>query len=128
MQQAYHKVTHHNHCTYIGAMAGKERGGAEQYARFKQFDYKANSNLVLTAEQRTSVGSEPDGSAASLWGRMGGRMGDRVLQTKPEGIDERKTKKKRDANDDFDLPKKRKVRREGQLDDMIDAAHKIERG
>ena len=34
-----------------------------------------NSNLVLTAEQRTSVGREPDGSAETLWGRMAGRMG-----------------------------------------------------
>lgn len=54
-----------------------------------------NSNLVLTAEQRTRGGKEPDGSAQSLWGNMAGNMGDRVQQTKPEAIKNGKGSSKR---------------------------------
>jgi hypothetical protein len=74
-----------------------------------------NSNLVLTAEQRTSAGREPDGSAETLWGRMKGGMGDRVVRERPEGLAEKKGagKKKRggaaDGEEAFDLPKRRKV-------------------
>lgn len=63
---------------------------------------------MLTAEQRTSQGKEPDGSAASLWGNMAGRMGDRVERTRPEGLQERKPKK-RATGDEGELPRKRKV-------------------
>lgn len=69
-----------------------------------------NSNLVLTAEQRTSAGREPDGSAESLWGRMKGQMGDRVTRERPEGL-QKKPARKREAGEGeaFDLPKRRKV-------------------
>jgi hypothetical protein len=65
---------------------------------------------VLTAEQRTRGGKEPDGSAQSLWENMAGRMGDRVQRDRPEGIDDKK-KKKRDNIDSegFAIPKKRRV-------------------
>lgn len=66
-----------------------------------------NSNLVLTAEQRTHVGKEPDGSAASLWGNMAGRMGDRVERAKPEGLENKA--KKRATQPDADGRKKRRV-------------------
>lgn len=70
-----------------------------------------NSNLVLTAEQRTATGKGPDGTAKTLWGNMAGKMGDRVERERPEGIDERKAQKKRAKAEDGDLgiPKKRKV-------------------
>lgn len=68
-----------------------------------------NSNLVLTAEQRTSAGREPDGSAETLWGRMKGKMGDRVARERPEGLAERKTKKREQGEEGYDLPKRRKV-------------------
>lgn len=85
---------------------GREK--AEDFARFKQYDYKANSNLVLTAEQRTSAGREPDGSAETLWGNMKGRMGDRVTQDRPEGLADKKPKKREAGDDGFDMPKRRK--------------------
>lgn len=69
-----------------------------------------NSNLVLTAEQRTSAGREPDGSAETLWGRMKGKMGDRVARERPEGLAERKPRKREAGEGEaFDLPKRRKV-------------------
>lgn len=89
-------------------MGDKKR--AEDFARYKQYDYQANSNLVLTAEQRRRGGKEPDGSAQSLWENMAGRMGDRVQRDRPEGIDDKK-KKKRDNLDSegFAIPKKRRA-------------------
>lgn len=69
-----------------------------------------NSNLVLTAEQRTSAGREPDGSAESLWGRMKGQMGDRVTRERPEGLQKKPARKREGAEGEaFDLPKRRKV-------------------
>lgn len=91
-------------------MAGRGQGaGAADFARFKQYDYKANSNLVLTAEQRTSVGREPDGSAETLWGRMAGRMGDRAQATKPEGLTKPKKRRPGDTGDASDMPKRRRA-------------------
>ncbi|CAK0763687.1 DExH-box ATP-dependent RNA helicase DExH12 [Coccomyxa viridis] len=89
--------------------------GAEAYARSRQYDYRANSNLVLTAETRTREAAEPSGEPDSLWGRMKGKMGDRVQYTKPEGIEERKAKqkKKRDAllaqDAEMEMAKRRKM-------------------
>lgn len=42
---------------------------------------------------------------------MAGKMGDRVERSRPEGIDERKTTKKRETGEGLDhaAPKKRKV-------------------
>lgn len=76
-----------------------------------------NSNLVLTAEQRTSAGREPDGSAETLWGRMKGRMGDRVARERPDGLAPKKSKKRDAGPEDggFDLPKRRKVRVDASL-------------
>ncbi|KAL6768281.1 hypothetical protein ACKKBF_B38500 [Auxenochlorella protothecoides x Auxenochlorella symbiontica] len=80
-------------------MAGVQPRRAEDVARSKQYDYKANSNLVLTAEQRTTVGHEPDGSAETLWGNMRGKMGDKVQRSLPEGLAERKAKRDATAGD-----------------------------
>ncbi|KAK2078632.1 hypothetical protein QBZ16_003472 [Prototheca wickerhamii] len=80
-------------------MAGQDRVRAEDFARFKQYDYAANSNLVLTAEQRTSASQEPDGAAETLWGRMKGRMGDRasVLDAETAGLYRPRTEESRVA-------------------------------
>ena len=51
-----------------------------------------NSSLVLTSDTRTRDSHEPSGEPESLWGRMPGKMGDRVLFGKPELLDERKKK------------------------------------
>ncbi|KAL4451451.1 hypothetical protein ABPG75_007113 [Micractinium tetrahymenae] len=91
-------------------MAGRGGMRAEDLARMKQYDYKANSNLVLTAEQRTSAGREPDGSAESLWGRLKGQMGDRVTRERPEGLQKKPARKREGAEGEaFDLPKRRKA-------------------
>ena len=54
-----------------------------------------NSNLVLTAETRTRDAAEPSGEPDSLWGRMKGKMGDRVRHSQPEELAERKVKAKK---------------------------------
>ena len=65
---------------------------------------------MLTAEQRTSVGKEPDGSAQTLWGNMAGRMGDRVERSRPEGGNDKKKKKRENVDaEGFAIPKKRRV-------------------
>jgi hypothetical protein len=52
-----------------------------------------NSSLVLTSENRTRDAHEPSGEPETLWGRMRGKMGDRVVRTRPEGTAERSKKK-----------------------------------
>jgi len=52
-----------------------------------------NSTLVLTSENRTRDAHEPSGEPESLWGRMKGKMGDRVLHGRPEEVEEKKKKK-----------------------------------
>eukprot|EP00798_Chlamydomonas_sp_ICE-L_P019206 gene19206-25824_t len=100
---------------------GEKGGGAEQAARFKQYDYRANSSLVLTSDTRTrDYQHEPSGEPETLWGKMKGKMGDRVQYQKPEGAEKRKdkaAKKKRDAQQvDDDLgPSKRRTADAGLL-------------
>ena len=53
---------------------------------------RQNSSLVLTSDTRTRDSHEPSGEPETLWGRMKGKMGDRVLYAKPEGMEERKAK------------------------------------
>ncbi|KAK9842537.1 hypothetical protein WJX81_005041 [Elliptochloris bilobata] len=105
---------------------GQAGGGAESYARSRQYDYTANSNLVLTAETRTREAAEPSGEPETLWGRMPGKMGDRVQYGKPEGLEERKAKqrKKREASkEDLDLDAPKKARRAGAASVLeLDAA------
>lgn len=83
--------------------------GAEAHARFKQYDYKANSNLVVTTDVKRDA-HEPTGEPETLAGRIKHKMGDRVLHTKPEGLSERKERsKKREAKTaelEFALPAK----------------------
>lgn len=87
---------------------------AEEHARWKQYEYAANSNLVLTADRRTRE-HEPSGEAESL-ARKGGKMfkmGDRVAHSKPQALVEKKEKiekKRRERRDKDDARKKAKVR------------------
>ena len=83
----------------------KKAGGAEAHARLRQYEYKANSSLVLTSDTRNRDSHEPSGEPESLWGRMHGKMGDRVGFGKPEGMEERKEKLK-----------KRREQTEGEVD------------
>jgi hypothetical protein len=50
---------------------------AEEHARWKQYEYASNSNLVLTAERRTRE-NEPSGEAETLANKRLFKMGDKA--------------------------------------------------
>ena len=91
-------------------------GGAEAHARFKQYEYRANSSLVLTTDSRPRDTHEPTGEPETLWGRIDPKsFGDRAVQNKPPELQEKLTKSrakktKRDAADP-DLPRRDAKRR-----------------
>ncbi len=55
---------------------------AEAFHRARQYDYAANSNLVLQSE-RERRGAEPSGEAENRWGAVATVMGDRATRRKP---------------------------------------------
>lgn len=70
-------------------------------ARALQYEYKANSNLVLQADRsliEKRARDEPTGEVTSLVGKIvGTRMGDKAMRSKPPSMEERKVKRtKRD--------------------------------
>lgn len=74
-------------------------GGAEAHARFKQYEYRANSSLVLTTDSRPRDTHEPTGEPESLWGKIDPKnFGDRVYRGKPPELEEKlkKSKKKKE--------------------------------
>lgn len=50
---------------------------------YRQYDYKANSNLVLQADRSERPRDEGTGEVQSLVGRLTGSMGDRARSSKP---------------------------------------------
>ncbi|KAJ6970752.1 hypothetical protein NC653_035127 [Populus alba x Populus x berolinensis] len=71
-------------------------GGAEAHARFKQYEYRANSSLVLTTDSRPRDTHEPTGEPETLWGRIDPRsFGDRAYRGRPAELDEKINKAKR---------------------------------
>jgi pre-mRNA-splicing helicase BRR2 len=90
-------------------------GGAEAHARFKQYEYRANSSLVLTTDSRPRDTHEPTGEPETLWGRIDPRsFGDRAVQAKPPELEEKLTKsrkKKAAASDPDDLHRRDAKRR-----------------
>ncbi|KAL3734464.1 hypothetical protein ACJRO7_023766 [Eucalyptus globulus] len=71
-------------------------GGAEAHARFKQYEYRANSSLVLTTDTRPRDTHEPTGEPESLWGKIDPRsFGDRAYRGRPQELDEKLQKAKR---------------------------------
>ncbi|XP_051139813.1 DExH-box ATP-dependent RNA helicase DExH12-like [Andrographis paniculata] len=90
-------------------------GGAEAHARFKQYEYRANSSLVLTTDSRPRDTHEPTGEPESLWGKIDPKsFGDRAYRDKPPELEEKlkKSKKKKDREPLFDAaPPKSKKRR-----------------
>mmetsp|Transcript_28044 Transcript_28044/g.66662 ORF Transcript_28044/g.66662 Transcript_28044/m.66662 type:complete len:2150 (+) Transcript_28044:160-6609(+) len=64
---------------------------AEEHARWKQYEYAANSNLVLTSERRARD-NEPSGEAETLAGKRMHKMGDRVHRSKPISQEDKKKK------------------------------------
>ncbi|ERN11506.1 hypothetical protein AMTRI_Chr03g43880 [Amborella trichopoda] len=74
-------------------------GGAEAHARFKQYEYRANSSLVLTTDNRPRDTHEPTGEPESLYGKIDPKtFGDRAARGKPPELEEKlkKSKKKKD--------------------------------
>ena len=74
-------------------------GGAEAHARFKQYEYRANSSLVLTTDSRPRDTHEPTGEPESLYGKIDPKtFGDRAYRGRPPELDEKlkKSKKKKE--------------------------------
>ncbi|TXG48076.1 hypothetical protein EZV62_027370 [Acer yangbiense] len=99
-------------------------GGAEAHARFKQYEYRANSSLVLTTDSRPRDTHEPAGEPESLWGKIEARsFGDRAYRGRPPELDEKlkKSKKKKKERDMLGEPlparptKRRRLREESVL-------------
>jgi pre-mRNA-splicing helicase BRR2 len=77
-------------------------GGAEAYARYKQYEYKANSSLVLTTDTRPRDNHEPSGEPETLWGKIDPKsFGNRVQRDVPAELKEKKERaqKKREARE-----------------------------
>ncbi|KAL5557644.1 hypothetical protein UlMin_033855 [Ulmus minor] len=76
-------------------------GGAEAHARFKQYEYRANSSLVLTTDSRPRDTHEPTGEPETLWGKIDPKsFGDRAYRGRPPELDEKlkKSKKKKERD------------------------------
>ena len=73
---------------------------AEQVQRFRQYEYRANSNLVLTSDHARVRNDEPSGEPESLKDHLGElRFGDRVHHSKPdlEGVGKKRRAEKNAA-------------------------------
>ncbi|KAD2067453.1 hypothetical protein E3N88_41917 [Mikania micrantha] len=80
-------------------------GGAEAHARFKQYEYRANSSLVLTTDSRPRDTHEPTGEPESLWGKMDPKsFGDRAYRGRPAELDEKINKSKKKKEREPSLP------------------------
>ncbi|XP_009787289.1 DExH-box ATP-dependent RNA helicase DExH12-like [Nicotiana tabacum] len=91
-------------------------GGAEAHARFKQYEYRANSSLVLTTDSRPRDTHEPSGEPESLYGKIDPKtFGDRAYKGRPPELDEKleKARKKKERQRDplVSEPPTRKKRR-----------------
>ncbi|ESW21254.1 hypothetical protein PHAVU_005G055300 [Phaseolus vulgaris] len=109
-------------------------GGAEAHARFKQYEYRANSSLVLTTDSRPRDTHEPTGEPESLWGKIDPKsFGDRAYRGRPVELDEKlekaknkKKKKERDAAADaaVSVPsKRRRVQHDSVLSSSDDGVY-----
>ncbi|KAL4570790.1 hypothetical protein LXL04_026453 [Taraxacum kok-saghyz] len=79
-------------------------GGAEAHARFKQYEYRANSSLVLTTDSRPRDTHEPTGEPESLYGKIDPKsFGDRAYRGRPQELDEKITKSKKKKERDPSL-------------------------
>ncbi|XP_071957394.1 U5 small nuclear ribonucleoprotein 200 kDa helicase-like [Antedon mediterranea] len=75
---------------------------ADATARSLQFEYKANSNLVLQADRRFTDKrhrDEPTGEVMSLTGKLlGTSMGDKAKRSKPPVAEDKRAKKKKEES------------------------------
>eukprot|EP00854_Cymbomonas_tetramitiformis_P003845 gene3845-4801_t len=102
-------------------------GGAEEWARYKMYEYRANSSLVLTTDARPRDAHEPTGEPESLWGKINAKaFGDRVNSGTNTELEEKKKKsqakreeKSKRTVDDLDELAKKKKRRTGGDEDVL---------
>ncbi|CAK1554439.1 unnamed protein product [Leptosia nina] len=87
---------------------------ADAAARQLQYEYKANSNLVLQADVRLIERrgrDEATGEVLSLAGKLTGtKMGDRSQRTKPDKAEERKAKRQKRDEASYELSKSKSAR------------------
>uniref|UniRef100_A0A8C8IAQ2 U5 small nuclear ribonucleoprotein 200 kDa helicase n=1 Tax=Oncorhynchus tshawytscha TaxID=74940 RepID=A0A8C8IAQ2_ONCTS len=102
---------------------------ADVTARSLQYEYKANSNLVLQADRslidRTRR-DEPTGEVLSLVGKLvGTKMGDKSQRTKPSMLEERRAKRRKRDEDRHDMNKMKgfTLLSEG-IDEMVGIVYK----
>uniref|UniRef100_A0A8C9WHJ1 U5 small nuclear ribonucleoprotein 200 kDa helicase n=1 Tax=Scleropages formosus TaxID=113540 RepID=A0A8C9WHJ1_SCLFO len=102
---------------------------ADVTARSLQYEYKANSNLVLQADRslidRTRR-DEPTGEVLSLVGKLEGtKMGDKAQRTKPQMLEERRAKRRKRDEDRHDINKMKgfTLLSEG-IDEMVGIVYK----
>uniref|UniRef100_A0A8C5AB69 Small nuclear ribonucleoprotein U5 subunit 200 n=1 Tax=Gadus morhua TaxID=8049 RepID=A0A8C5AB69_GADMO len=102
---------------------------ADVTARSLQYEYKANSNLVLQADRslidRTRR-DEPTGEVLSLVGKLEGtKMGDKSQRTKPQMLEERRAKRRKRDEDRHDINKMKgfTLLSEG-IDEMVGIVYK----
>ncbi|XP_047332165.1 DExH-box ATP-dependent RNA helicase DExH12-like [Impatiens glandulifera] len=91
-------------------------GGAEAHARYKQYEYRANSSLVLTTDSRPRDTHEPTGEPESLYGKIDPKnFGDRAYRGRPQELDEKLTKsrkkKERDSLTSEPVPSRQSKKR-----------------
>nr|VDD21539.1 unnamed protein product [Brassica oleracea] len=106
-------------------------GGAEAHARFKQYEYRANSSLVLTSENRPRDTHEPTGEPETLWGKIDPKsFGDRVAKGRPQELDDKLKKSKKKGRDTVAddtasarQSKRRRLREESVLTDTDDVVY-----
>ncbi|KAL1543733.1 DExH-box ATP-dependent RNA helicase DExH12 [Salvia divinorum] len=97
-------------------------GGAEAHARFKQYEYRANSSLVLTTDSRPRDTHEPTGEPESLWGKIDPKsFGDRAYRDKPPELEEKlkKSKKKKERDPALDAAPPRSKKRRLQEESVL---------
>jgi pre-mRNA-splicing helicase BRR2 len=110
----------------VGGQRADKGGGAEALARYKMYEYRSNSSLVLTSDAKRGDAHEPTGEPETLWGRVKG-FGDRAHGRKNEELEDRKAKSKnrRDekskrTTDDLDeLARKKKKGRSQAVEDVL---------
>ncbi|EYU41212.1 hypothetical protein MIMGU_mgv1a000056mg [Erythranthe guttata] len=97
-------------------------GGAEAHARFKQYEYRANSSLVLTTDSRPRDTHEPTGEPETLWGKIDPKsFGDRAFRDKPPELEEKlkKSKKKKEREPALDAAQPRSKKRRLQEESVL---------
>ncbi|KAG6432555.1 hypothetical protein SASPL_104135 [Salvia splendens] len=100
-------------------------GGAEARARFKQYEYRANSSLVLTTDSRPRDTHEPTGEPESLWGKIDPKsFGDRAYRDKPPELEEKlkKSKKKKEREPTLDAAPPRSKKRRLQEESVLNSS------